>query len=140
MFTYLCENFSELSDLLIEVKGAWAAIVAVLLAEVPEPGSQLPREISTLIGGAPVNRAPGKMRGLQRVFGSRASVRTALYMSALVGTRHNPVITEFYTRLIAVGKPKKVALTACIRKLPTILNTMLKKNEAWDPLYHRHGS
>jgi transposase len=61
-------------------------------------------------------------------------------MAALVASRHNPVIKEFYTRLVAAGKPKKVALTACIRKLLTILNAMLKKNEVWDPMYHQHAS
>lgn len=80
------------------------------------------------------------MRGRRTIFGGRASVRIALYMSALVGTRHNPVIKEFYTRLVTAGKPKKVALTACIRKLLTILNAILKNNEAWDPLYYQHAS
>lgn len=80
------------------------------------------------------------MRGRRTVFGERASVRTALYKSALVGTRHNPVIKEFYTRLVAAGKSKKIALTACIRKLLTTLNAMLRKNEEWDPMYHQHAS
>lgn len=137
---HIKDHFSELSDLLSAVKGVGAAIVAVLLAEVPELGSLSRREISALIGVAPVNRDSGTMRGRRTVFGGRASVRTALYMSALVGMRHNPVIKEFYTRLVAAGKPKKVALTACIRKLLTILNAMLKKNEAWDPMYHQHAS
>ena len=122
------------------VKGVGAATVAVLLAEVPELGMLSLREISALIGVAPVNRDSGTMRGRRTGLGGRTSVRTALYMSALVGTRHNPVIKEFYTRLVAAGKPKKVALTACIRKLLTILNAMLKKNEAWDPMYHQHAS
>ncbi|MGK4357830.1 IS110 family transposase [Enterobacter cloacae] len=140
MSAYISKNFSELSALLSAVKGVGAATVAVLLAEVPELGTLTRREISALIGVAPVNRDSGTMRGRRTVFGGRASVRTALYMSALVGTRHNPVIKEFYTRLVAAGKPKKVALTACIRKLLTILNAMLKNNEAWDPLYHQHAS
>ncbi|HFH0620443.1 TPA: IS110 family transposase [Escherichia coli] len=140
MSAYISKNFSELSALLSAVKGVGAATVAVLLAEVPELGTLSRREISALIGVAPVNRDSGTMRGRRTVFGGRASVRTALYMSALVGTRHNPVIKEFYTRLVAAGKPKKVALTACIRKLLTILNAMLKNNEAWDPLYHQHAS
>ena len=138
MAIHIKDHFSELSDLLSAVKGVGAATVAVLLAEVPELGSLSRREISALIGVAPVSRDSGTMRGRRTVFGGRASVRTALYMSALVGTRHNPVIKEFYTRLVAAGKPKKVTLTACIRKLLTILNAMLKKNEAWDlvwPLY-----
>ncbi|EBM3803698.1 IS110 family transposase [Salmonella enterica] len=140
MSAYISKNFSELSALLSAVKGVGAATVAVLLAEVPELGTLPRREISALIGVAPVNRDSGTMRGRRTVFGGRASVRIALYMSALVGTRHNPVIKEFYTRLVAAGKPKKVALTACIRKLLTILNAMLKNNEAWDPLYHQHAS
>ncbi|KIH16966.1 transposase [Escherichia coli] len=140
MSAYISKNFSELSALLSAVKGVGAATVAVLLAEVPEPGTLSRHEISALIGVAPVNRDSGTMRGRRTVFGGRASVRTALYMSALVGTRHNPVIKEFYTRLVTAGKPKKVALTACIRKLLTILNAMLKKNEAWDPMYHQHAS
>ena len=90
------------------VKGVGAATVAVLLAEVPELGTLSRREISALIGVAPVNRDSGTMRGRRTVFGGQASVRTALYMSALVGTRHNLVIKEFYTRPVAAGKPKKV--------------------------------
>ncbi|ELN4157670.1 IS110 family RNA-guided transposase [Citrobacter braakii] len=140
MAIHIKDHFSELSDLLRAVKGVGAATVAVLLAEVPELGSLSRRENSALIGIAPVNRDSGMMRSRRTVFGGRASVRTALYMSALVGTRHNPVIKEFYTRLVSAGKPKKVALTACIRKLLTILNAMLKKNEAWDPMYHQHAS
>lgn len=140
MSAYISKNFSELSALLSAVKGVGTATVAVLLAEVPELGTLSRREISALIGVVPVNRDSGTMRGRRTVFGGRASVRTALYMSALVGTRHNPVIKEFYTRLVTAGKPKKVALTACIRKLLTILNAMLKKNEAWDPMYHQHAS
>lgn len=140
MAIHIKDHFSELSDLLSAVKGVGDVTVAVLLAEVPELGSLSRREISDLIGVAPVNRDSGTMRGRRTVFGGRATVRTALYMSALVGMRHNPVIKEFYTRLVAAGKPKKVALTACIRKLLTILNAMLKKNEAWDPMYHQHAS
>lgn len=111
MSAYFSKNCSELSALLSAVKGVGAATVAVLLAEVPEPGTLSRREISALIGVAPINRDSGTMRGRRTVFGGRASVRTALYMSAMVGTRHNPVIKEFYTRLVAAGKPKKVALT-----------------------------
>ncbi|MFI4630041.1 IS110 family transposase [Klebsiella quasipneumoniae subsp. similipneumoniae] len=142
MAIHIKDHFSELSDLLSAVKGVGvgAATVAVLLAEVPELGSLSRREISTLIGVAPVNRDSGTMRARRTVFGGRASVRSVLYMSALVGTRHNPVIKEFYTRLVATRKPKKVALTACIRKLLTVLNAMLKNNEAWDPMYHQRAS
>lgn len=140
MSTFISRNFSKLSALLSAVEDVGSAPVAVLPTEVPEPGTLSQREISALIVVAPVKRDSGAMRGHRTVFGRRASFRTAIYMSALVGTRHNTVIKEFYTRLIAAGKAKKVALTACIRKLLTILNTMLKNNEAWDPLYHLHAS
>lgn len=123
MASHISKNLSELSDLLSAVKGVGAATVAVLLAEAPELGSLSRREISAFIGGAPVNRDSGTIRIRRTVFGGRASVPTALYMSALVGTRHNPSIKEFYTRLVAAVKPKN----ACIRKLVTILNALLKR-------------
>jgi transposase len=107
MAIHIKDYFSELFDLLSAVKGVGVATVAVLLAEVNELGSLSRREISALIGVAPVTRDSGMMCGRRTVFGGRASVRTALYMSALVGTRHNPVIKEFYTRLVAADKPKK---------------------------------
>ncbi|WP_237766006.1 transposase, partial [Escherichia albertii] len=109
---------------------------ASLLAEVPELGNLTRREISALVGVAPVNRDSGTMRGRRTIFGGRIGARTALYMAALVATRFNPVIKAFYSRLLAVGKPKKVALVACMRKLLTILNAMLRKNEEWDMSYH----
>lgn len=102
---------------------------AALLAEVPEQGNLSRREISALVGMVPVNRDSGTMRGRRTIFGGRAGVRTALYMAALVATRFNPVIKVFYMRLLAAGKPKKVALVTCIRNLLTILNAMLRKNE-----------
>lgn len=108
---------------------------AALLAEVPEQGNLSRREISALVGMVPVNRDSGTMRGRRTIFGGRAGVRTALYMAALVATRFNPVIKVFYMRLLAAGKPKKVALVACIRKLLTILNAMLRKNEEWNESY-----
>ncbi|MDH8436760.1 transposase, partial [Klebsiella variicola] len=85
---------------------------------------------------APVNRDSGTMRGRRTIFGGRAGVRSALYMAALVATRFNPVIKTFYVRLLAAGKAKKVALVACMRKLLTILNAMLRKNEEWEESYH----
>lgn len=112
---------------------------AALLAEVPEQGNLSRREISALVGMVPVNRDSGTMRGRRTIFGGRAGVRTALYMAALVATRFNPVIKVFYMRLLAAGKPKKVALVTCIRKLLTILNAMLRKNEEWNESYHHVG-
>lgn len=82
---------------------------------------------------APFNQDSGQWRGKRRIYGGRADARTALYMAALVGSRHNPVLRPFYQRLRAAGKPAKVALTACMRKLLTILNVMLREGRAWSP-------
>ena len=83
---------------------------------------------------APLNRASGTLAGKRTVWGGRARARTALYMAALVASRHNPVIKEFYVRLGEAGKPKKVALTACMRKLLVIVNSMIKNKQKWDPI------
>ncbi|MGJ3348250.1 IS110 family transposase [Morganella sp. Je.2.23] len=136
MNNHIQNHFKELSERLSRVKGVGAMTVAALLAEVPELGNLSRREISALVGVAPVNRDSGTMRGRRIIFGGRTGVRTALYMATLVATRFNPVIKAFYTRLVAAGKPKKVALVACMRKLLTILNAMLRKNEEWNELYH----
>nr|ELR5133353.1 IS110 family transposase [Providencia rettgeri] len=136
MNNHIQNHFKELSERLSRVKGVGAMTVAALLAEVPELGNLSRREISALVGVAPVNRDSGSMRGRRTIFGCRTGVRTALYMATLVATRFNPVIKAFYTRLVAAGKPKKVALVACMRKLLTILNAMLRKNEEWNELYH----
>lgn len=136
MNTHIRNHFKELSERLNSIKGVGTMTVAALLAEVPELGRLSRREISALVGVAPVNRDSGTMRGRRTIFGGRAGVRTALYMAVLVATRFNPVIKAFYTRLVAAGKPKKVALVACVRKLLTILNAMLRKNEGWDDSYH----
>lgn len=136
MNNHIRSHFKELSERLSSIKGVGTMTVAALLAEVPELGRLSRREISALVGVAPINRDSGTMRGRRTIFGGRAGVRTALYMAALVATRFNPVIKAFYTRLVAAGKPKKVALVACMRKLLTILNAMLRKNEEWNESYH----
>ena len=92
------------------------------------------REIAALVGVAPLARDSGKMRGSRTCWGGRATVRAALYMPTLVAVRFNPVLKEFYTRLVEAGKPKKVAITACMRKLLTILNAMLKQQAHWNPI------
>ena len=99
-----------------------AGPVDALLSELPELGALNRGEIAALVGVAPFNRDSGTLRGKRKVWGGRGQVRAGLYMAALVATRHNPVLREFYQRLCAAGKPKKVALTACMRKLLTILN------------------
>jgi transposase len=102
-----------------------------LLRSVPELGSVAPRELSVLVGVAPLNRDSGTLRGRRAVWGGRARAREALYMGALVATRYNPHIKEFYERLVAAGKPKKVALVACMRKLLVILNALLRDRTPW---------
>lgn len=137
MNRHIRTHFKELAERLSSIKGVGTMTAAALLAEVPELGSLSRREISALVGVAPVNRDSGTMKGQRTIFGGRAGVRSALYMAALVATRHNPVIKTSYTHLVAAGKVKKVALVACMRKLLTILNAMLRKNEGWNESYHQ---
>ena len=124
----------EKDDLLRTVPGVGEQVSLTLLAYLPELGALDRRQIAALVGVAPFNRDSGTMRGRRTIWGGRARVRAALYMGALVATRHNPVIKDFYLRLLAAGKPKKLALTACMRKLLVILNSMLKHRSAWRDL------
>ena len=117
------------------VKGVGPVLSTTLLADLPELGTLNRKKIAALVGVAPFNRDSGTMRGKRTVWGGRAQVRAALYMGTLAATRHNPVIKAFYTRLLAAGKAKKVALTACMRKLLTILNAMIKNQTAWQENY-----
>jgi transposase len=118
-------------DLLQSTPGVGPVVTTTLLAELPELGTLNGKQIAALVGVAPLNRDSGLVRGTRTVWGGRASVRAALYMSALVAVRHNPVIKAFYLRLRAAGKAPKVALIACMRKLLTILNAMLKHQTPW---------
>lgn len=136
MDKHIRQHFADLSTLLDSVKGVGKATISTLIAEVPELGTLSGRQISALVGVAPVNRDSGLMRGRRTIFGGRASVRQALYMAALVAARHNSVIKSFYDRLVASNKPKKVALVACMRKLLTILNAMVKAQKPWDDSLH----
>jgi len=104
---------------------------STLLANLPELGRLNRKEIAALVGVAPLNRDSGTLRGRRTVWGGRAHVRAVLYMATLVATRRNPVVKAFYERLVAAGKPKKVALTACMRKLLTILNAMVRSHASW---------
>jgi transposase len=112
--------------ILQEVIGIGPVVSCELIAHLPELGLISQKKISALAGVAPMNRDSGQWRGQRRIQGGRPAVRRALYMAALVASRYNPVIREFYQRLRAAGKPAKVALTACMRKLLVILNAMLK--------------
>jgi len=106
---------------------------ATLVADLPELGQLNRQKIAALVGVAPFNHDSGKHQGKRRIFGGRTSVRSVLYMATLSAIRHNPVIKEFYQRLLNTGKLKKVALTACMRKLLVILNTMVKTGQDWNP-------
>jgi transposase len=126
-------EWKQKAAILKSVPGVGPVTVSTLLAELPELGTRNRQQIAALVGVAPVNKDSGKMRGKRRVFGGRAPVRRVLYMATLVATRVNPVIRFFYERLLAAGKEKKVALTACMRKLLVILNSMIRNNRSWNP-------
>jgi transposase len=126
-----CGVWREKVELLESVPGIARVISVNLLAGLPELGELNRRQISALAGVAPFNRDSGRWQGRRSIYGGRPQVRSALYMAALVGARHNPVLRAFYQRLRSAGKPAKVALTACMRKLLVILNTMLKTRQPW---------
>ena len=133
---HLKQHHADLSTLLGDVKGLGPATVATLIGEMPELGKLNRRQISALAGVAPYNHDSGRLKGKRCISGGRATLRTALYMATLVATRHNPVIQKFYQRLLGAGKLKKVALVACMRKLLTIFNAMVKSNETWNDSLH----
>jgi transposase len=120
-------------QLLRTAPGVGAVLSATLVAGLPELGALNRKRIAALVGVAPFNRDSGKYRGKRCIWGGRGSVRAVLYMATLAATRFNPVIRAFYLRLCAAGKEKKVALTACMRKLLTILNAMVKTGTPWQP-------
>jgi len=121
----------EQEDLLQSVPGVGPVVTRTLLAELPELGTLNRKQIAALVGVAPLNRDSGMLRGRRMVWGGRAQVRAVLYMGAIVAARFNPVLRAFYQRLRAAGKAKKVALTACMRKLLIILNAIMKHRTPW---------
>lgn len=128
----------EQEDLLKSVPGIGPVISRTLLAELPELGKLNRKQIAALVGVAPLNWDSGMMRGRRAIWGGRATVRGALYMAALVASRCNPKIREFHRRLRAGGKAPKVALVACMRKLLTILNAMIKHRTRWSVVAEVH--
>ena len=124
----------EKDELLRSVPGVGNQVSMTLLADLPELGSLGRKQIAALVGVAPFSRDSGRHRGRRTTWGGRARVRAVLYMGALVAARRNPVIRQFYQRLLAAGKPKKLALTACMRKLLIMLNSMAKTGKHWDPI------
>ena len=119
--------------LLRSVPGVGPTLAANRLAQLPELGHLNRGQIAALVGVAPLNRDSGTFRGQRKIWGGRSGIRAIIYMAALVASRHNPVIRAFYQRLCAAGKPKKVALAACMRKLLIILNSLLKSGQPWNP-------
>lgn len=134
--THVQRHHAQLAQALASVPGIGAASVAVLLAELPELGKLDRRRIAALVGVAPLNRDSGQMRGQRSIWGGRADVRRTLYMATLVAVRHNPALKACYERLLAVGKRKKVALVACMRKLLTMLNAIAKQGSTWETAMH----
>ena len=122
-------------DILQSVPGVGPTTSTTMLASLPELGKLNRRAIAALVGVAPMNRDSGQFRGRRVIQGGRTSVRATLFMCTLVATKHNPIIRKHYQRLLAAGKPKMVAITACMRKLLTILNAMVKANTNWSPSY-----
>lgn len=125
----------ENDDIIQSIPGAGPVLSVSLMAGLPELGTLNRKQIAALVGVAPLNRDSGNFCGRRSIWGGRANVRTALYMAALSAMRFNPVIQIFYQRLIEKGKPFKVAITACMRKLLTILNSMIKDKTMWNPKY-----
>jgi transposase len=123
----------EREQLLRSVPGVGPTVSLTLLAHLPERGSGSVKRVATLVGLAPLTRDSGSWRGTRAIWGGRRQVRSALSMAALVGVRHNPVLRAFYERLLKRGKPKQVALTACMHKLLTILHAVLRDRTPWQP-------
>lgn len=136
----LSAHFNEQARRLKDIKGIGPASCATLLAFMPELGTVDNARAAKLAGLAPLNQDSGKARGKRHVWGGRAIVRSALHMAMLSAVRYNPVIKAFYERLIAAGKPKKVALTACSHKLLRSINAMMRTNQPWSAEMHGFSS
>jgi transposase len=128
---YLKQHFAEQRKLLEGIKGVGIGTQATLLAALPELGKLNGREIAKLAGVAPLNHDSGKMRGRRSTWGGRATVRRALYMACLSAVRYNSALKPFYQRLLEKGKPKKLALAACMHKLLSTLNAICKSGQPW---------
>src|SRR4030095_1963148 len=126
----------EKDDLYRSMKGIGPVSSGTLMASLPQLGKLDRRSIAALVGVAPFNRDSGAFRGRRTIWGGRAQVRHMLYMAAITAIRSNPVIKDFYERLIARGKPHKVAMVACMRKMITILNAMARSHTPWAAASH----
>lgn len=123
--------YQQKVDIFVSPPGVGNVTALTLVSQVPELGLLNRQQIAALVGVAPLNQDSGRYRGKRRTFGGRSAVRSALYMATLSAIRHNPVIKEFYERLLDNGKEKKVAITACMRKLLVILNAMARDQQPW---------
>lgn len=129
------ESFAQKHTLLTSMKGVGPKTATALIAYLPELGMLEDKKIAALAGLAPFNCDSGKMRGKRMIWGGRSSVRTSLYMATMAAVRSNKAIKDFFQRLVSAGKPRMVALTACMRKLIIIMNAMLRNNQPWRPNY-----
>ena len=136
MMDHVREHFSGLDGLLQSTSGIGPVASATLIAQLPELGRLNRREIAALVGVAPMSNDSGNRKGRRRVQGGRFEIRRVLYMATLTAARYNPVIRAFYERLKAAGKLPKVALVACMRKLLTMLNAMVRTGKPWDASLH----
>ena len=136
--SHLDRHFKQQRALLDSVKGVGPVAILTLSAALPELGRLKRRQIAKLVGVAPLANDSGQRSGKRRIWGGRAEVRAVVYMAALSAIRYNPVFKLFYERLVQAGKPKKVAIVACMRKLLTILNAMLRDQTAWDLSKHEY--
>ena len=125
------EQWKRTAEILLSAPGIGTGVAYTLLGELPELGQLTNRKISALVGLAPFNRDSGLSRGKRRIRGGRAPIRTVLYMAMLSAIQHNPVMKQFYEKLVEQGKHKKVAITACMRKMIVVLNTMVRNDTPW---------
>lgn len=128
-------TWRENEALLRSVPGVGPVLASTLLAELPELGTLSHKHLSALVGVAPFSFDSGTLRGKRMVWGGRARVRSTLYMASLTAARYNPAVRAFYERLVAAGKPRKVALVACMRKLLSILNAVVRDSVPWIPTH-----
>jgi len=133
---HLDRHFKSQRTLLDSIKGVGPVTIMTLTAALPELGRLQPRPIAKLGGVAPLANDSGTRQGKRRIWGGRADVRSVLYMATVSAIVHNPAIKEFYVRLLAAGKAKKIALVACMRKLLTVINAMLRDQTTWNAVKH----
>lgn len=127
-----CPEWRQRRDLLLSSKGVGNVLAYTLMSELPELGTLNRKQIAALVGVAPINRDSGSYSGKRYIRGGRPKVRTVLFVSMMSSIQHHPKLKPMYQRMVAAGKPKKVAIVACMRKQLTILNTMVKNNTYWD--------